>query len=69
MSDERYSPLMLTSEHKRILGDAQKRYDKDRETLYQRGRWDGVAVGMLSGICAGIVLAGTFVAIVQGYHP
>jgi hypothetical protein len=67
MSDERYSPLMLVSEHKRILQTAQARYDEKIIDLYARGRWDGVAVGIFVGFVIGIMTMLGVIGLAQGW--
>lgn len=67
MTEERYSPLMLTSEHNRILGAAQARYDENMTTLYQRGKWDGVAIGLTTGCVLGLVCSVGLFVFLQGW--
>lgn len=64
---ERYSPLMLTSDHNRILGAAQERYDTSMADLYERGRWDGVVIGLMSGAVLSLVLCLCLLSFMSGW--
>lgn len=51
--------FMLKSEHTRILAAAQARHDAEFDNAYTRGRWDGLAMGLVLGTGCGFVFAVT----------
>lgn len=59
-------PIMLRSEHVRILAACQARYDAGFERAYGHGRWDGFAIGLGLGAVAGVVISIGFYLIATG---
>ncbi len=53
---------MLRSEHVRILGSAQERYDKSLMLYEQRGYWRGMAHSLWFGVLTSVCCSAAFYA-------